>query len=80
MPPVIIVSGSSDPLRDDIVAYVDRLTQLDKECKLYEFKYFPHGFLNYDVPMMMPEAKVGVELMMREIEKVINPINKIPLR
>ena len=76
MPPIKIVAGSSDPLRDDIIRYVHRLTELKKEVKLIEFKYFPHGFLNYDVPNMMPEAKIGNDVIIKEMEKVISGNNE----
>ncbi len=72
LPPVRLIVGSSDPLRDDIIQFTHKLTQLEKDCKLYELKYFPHGFLNYDNPHMIPEAKIGIEIVMREIEKVIS--------
>jgi hypothetical protein len=39
---------------------------------MIEFKYFPHGFLNYDFPLMMPEASVANEFIIEEIKKFIN--------
>ncbi len=78
MPPIRIICGSSDPLRDDIVNYVNIMTKLEKNCKLFELKYFPHGFLNFDVPGMMPECKIGNDIIIEEMEKIIkdyeNPI------
>jgi acetyl esterase/lipase len=63
-------------LRDDIVSFTNRLTKLDKKCKLFELKYFPHGFLNYDVPHMMPEAKIGNDIIIEEMEKVFSSTNQ----
>ncbi len=39
---------------------------------MIELKYFPHGFLNYDFPLMMPEASVGNDILIDEIKKCIN--------
>jgi hormone-sensitive lipase len=72
MPPVRIICGSSDPLRDDSVLFTKKLCDLNKDVKYIELKYFPHGFLNYDFPLMMPEASVGSEIIMEEMEKFIN--------
>jgi hypothetical protein len=33
--------------------------------------YFPHGFLNYDFPMMFPEASIVIEKIAQEMEKYI---------
>lgn len=47
---------------------------MDKDCKLFELKYFPHGFLNYDAPYMMPEASIANKIVIREMEKIISDI------
>ena len=39
--------------------------------KLIELKYFPHGFLNYDVPMMMPDAGIANDYIIKEMRKFI---------
>jgi hypothetical protein len=39
--------------------------------KCFEFKYFPHGFLSYDLPMMMEEAAIANKLVIEEMEKFI---------
>jgi len=44
---------------------------LKKDVKLFEFEYFPHGFLNYDIPMMMPEAGVTNATIIAEMNKFI---------
>jgi hormone-sensitive lipase len=81
LPPVRIFVGSSDPLRDDSFRLLQRLrydnfiniySLLEKDVKLFEFKYFPHGFLSYDLPMMLPEASVANELVIDEIEKILS--------
>lgn len=71
LPPVRIIVGSSDPLRDDAILFLNRLVKLNKNVKLTELKYFPHGFLNYDYPLMMPEASVANEIMIEQMEEFI---------
>ncbi len=36
-----------------------------------EYKYFPHGFLSYDLPMMLSEASIVNDFIKDEIEKFI---------
>jgi hypothetical protein len=45
---------------------------LKTDVKLVELKHFPHGFLNYDFPMMMPEAEEAGNFFVEEMEKYIN--------
>eukprot|EP00340_Litonotus_pictus_P012464 CAMPEP_0170537616 /NCGR_PEP_ID=MMETSP0209-20121228/102821_1 /TAXON_ID=665100 ORGANISM="Litonotus pictus, Strain P1" /NCGR_SAMPLE_ID=MMETSP0209 /ASSEMBLY_ACC=CAM_ASM_000301 /LENGTH=113 /DNA_ID=CAMNT_0010839149 /DNA_START=1426 /DNA_END=1764 /DNA_ORIENTATION=+ len=52
-PSVRIIVGSKDPLRDDSLRLLERMVSLRKDCKLFEFEHFPHGFLNYDYPLLM---------------------------
>jgi hypothetical protein len=47
-------------------------SDLEKDVKLIELKYFPHGFLNYDFPLMMPEASVASDIIVKEMEKFIS--------
>ena len=71
LPPVRIICGSSDPLRDDSILLLQKLVDLNVDVKMKEIKYFPHAFLNYDYPMMMPEANIGNEIIIEEIEQII---------
>jgi hypothetical protein len=36
-----------------------------------EFKYFPHGFLSYDLPLLFPEAGVTNDAIIAEMEKFL---------
>ena len=56
LPPVRIFGGTSDPLRDDSILLMKKLISLGVDAQMKEIKYFPHGYLNYDIPIMMPEA------------------------
>lgn len=42
------------------------------DAKLTEFKYFPHGFLNYDLPTVITEASEVYPYIIDEMEKVIS--------
>jgi len=44
---------------------------LKKDVKLVELKFFPHGFLNYDFALLMPEASIATDIIVEEMEKVI---------
>lgn len=71
MPPVRLFVGSSDPLRDDSLLFLKKLIELGRDVKLTEFKYFPHGFLNYDFPLLMPEVAEANNIIIEEMEKFI---------
>ena len=59
MPPVRIISGTNDPLHDDIWRLMQKLQNLGKEVKATIYEGVPHGFLSLD------EMK-GYELMIAE--------------
>ena len=69
LPPVRIFGGSCDPLRDDTFYLMEKLLKLNKDVYFYEFKYFPHGYLNYDFKMVFPELTLINDIIMKEIEK-----------
>ena len=71
LPIVKIYGGSADPLRDDYIELTNRLINCGVDCELKEIKYFPHGFLNYDVPMMFPEASAVTQRIAEEMENFI---------
>ena len=68
LPPIRIINGSMDPLRDQSIQFVHKLVKLKKDVKLIELKYFPHGFLNLNSKKMMPESYVAQKIFMDEIE------------
>jgi hypothetical protein len=49
---------------------------LKVDSKYIELKYFPHGFLNYDYPLMMPEASVATEMFVEEMKKFLVDFNE----
>jgi hormone-sensitive lipase len=77
LPPIRIFGGTSDPLRDDSFYFMEKLLNLNKNVSMMEFKYFPHGFLNYDIKLIMPEAAEINQIVLEEMNKFIKEeINK----
>jgi len=48
LPPVRIISGTNDPLHDDIWKFSERLLRLKKDVKMTVYPELPHGFLTLD--------------------------------
>ena len=47
LPPAIFFIGTQDPLRDDSIRLLFKLSKIKYiSFKCYEFKYYPHAFLN----------------------------------
>jgi hypothetical protein len=44
--------GTKDPLRDMSFDLLRLLIKLKRDVKLVEYEHFPHGFLNYGVPIV----------------------------
>ena len=72
LPKIKIYGGSGDPLRDDYVEFFHKLFKCKVDCEYIEFKYFPHGFLTYDFPFVMPQAQEGVKMICEDIENYVN--------
>ena len=71
LPPIRIFGGSCDVLRDDTFYLMEKLLKLNKDIFFYEFKYFPHGYLNYDFKSLFPECSLITDKIIKEIEKYI---------
>ena len=74
LPKLKIYGGTADPLRDDYVEFFHKCNKAFVDCELVEFKYFPHGFLNYDYSFIMPQASIYTEIISEEIEKYVSNI------
>jgi len=74
LPKLKIYGGTADPLRDDYVEFFHKCNKAFVDCELVEFKYFPHGFLNYDYSFIMPQASKCTDIISEEIEKNVNNI------
>jgi hormone-sensitive lipase len=71
LPPVRILVGSMDPLRDDSFQFLKKMVDLKKDIKLTELKYFTHGFLNFDCPMMMTESSVASDIIVEQVRSFL---------
>lgn len=47
LPPALVVVLSVDPLRDEAVAYAERLREAGVEVELIEFDHLTHGFVHF---------------------------------
>ena len=36
-----------------------------------EIKYFPHCFINYDHPKLMPEVSIVIDIIIKEMKNVL---------
>jgi len=46
-PPIRIILGTKDPLRDESYLFMERCISLKLDARLTELNHFPHGFMNY---------------------------------
>lgn len=61
-PKTRIMVGANDPLRDESFKFTLRLATLGIDVFLREYLYMPHGFLNYNAPLlgMKEESNEGI--------------------
>ena len=52
LPPVRIMVAANDPLRDESFNLTYRLAKLGHDVKLKEYLFMPHGYLNYNAPLL----------------------------
>jgi len=57
--------GTKDPLRDMSFDFFRSMVKLNRDVKLVEYEHFPHGFLNYGVPV------VGMTKINEILDKII---------
>ena len=72
LPKLKIYGGTGDPLRDDYIEFFHKCININIDCELVEFKYFPHGFLNYDYSFIMPQASKCTEMIIEDINYYIS--------
>ena len=76
LPSIRIFGGTKDPLRDDGIYFYEKLVKIGKDVHYTEFKYFPHGYLNYDFPIMMQEVSKANDMIIEEMNKFITEPKK----
>lgn len=52
LPKTRIMIGSNDPLRDESFKFTLQLAKLGVDVALREYMYMPHGFLNFNSPLL----------------------------
>lgn len=70
LPPIRIMVGESDCMKDQSFKFINRLIKLDKNVRMVMYKELTHGFLNYDVPLAIRQVSKCIEegsLMLREM-------------
>jgi len=78
LPPVRMITGTCDPLHDDVWTFEERLVKLGKDVKVTIFEGLPHGFLSldemleYDVVVSTAADKLAELLMKKEGNKENN--------
>lgn len=61
-PKTRIMVAANDPLRDESFKFTLRLGKLNRDVKLKEYMYMPHGYLNFNAPLfgMKEEANEAI--------------------
>ena len=72
LPSIKIYGGTGDPLRDDYLEFFHKIFKANVDCEYVEFKYFPHGFLSYDYPFLMPQADECTKRICEDINNYVN--------
>lgn len=69
LPPALIVVQSVDPLRDEAVAYADRLRNAGVTVELLEFDNMTHGFVH--LAALIPAAAEATDQVMERLRAMI---------
>ena len=62
LPPMRIMVPTNDPLRDESFNLVYRMAKIGHDVKMREFLFMPHGFLNYNAPLMGMRDEVNLTI------------------
>lgn len=54
LPPIRMACGDKDILRDDCLRFLHRLVKVRHNIKMILYKELVHGYLNLDLPMVLP--------------------------
>jgi acetyl esterase/lipase len=66
--------AQNDALRDESLQFSLRLAKLDVDVQLKEYSYMPHGFLNYNAPIlgMREEANETIHQCARWLREILD--------
>lgn len=70
-PKTRILVGDDDPFHDDCLRFTKRLFENGIDVKATVCQGMPHGFLSYDAPQGLPQARKGVELAASLIKELL---------
>lgn len=72
-PSTRIMVAANDPLRDESFRLTLRLARLNKDVKLKEYMYMPHGYLNFNAPLfgMKEEANEAINFCKNWINELL---------
>ena len=76
LPPAVIAVAGRDPLRDEGVAYAERLRAAGVPLTLLEFPSLPHGFLRFTGPV--PAAAAAAERIIAAATALTHDATPIP--
>ncbi|UZW54345.1 alpha/beta hydrolase [Sphingobium sp. JS3065] len=69
LPPAVVVVLTVDPLRDEAVAYADRLREAGVVVDLVEFEHLTHGFPNLSA--LVPAAAKATAAVVERLEELL---------
>lgn len=69
LPPALVVVQSVDPLRDEAVAYADRLRDADVKTEVIEFDNLTHGFVHFSA--IVPAAAKATDEVMEHLRSML---------
>ncbi|MEO7151061.1 MAG: alpha/beta hydrolase fold domain-containing protein, partial [Burkholderiaceae bacterium] len=70
LPPALVVTAGFDPLRDEGIAYAQRLTQAGNRTALVSFERQIHGFIT--MGRVIDESNVAVELCASQLRRALD--------
>lgn len=66
-PKVTFYTSEKDSIRDYSVKFYNRLLKMEKETKMYMVIGMPHGFLNFNMPIILPEIAEVYKILIDEL-------------
>ena len=70
MPKTLFFFGSSDPLRDENIRLISKMSNIDGiDLKVFEFKYYPHGLFGTAFKVFYP---LPTSILFKEFDEFLN--------